>query len=109
MAVGRVACHLIKAETTGLIRHSPTKTILGLCLFLSSQPAPSGKLAKYITQVGPNQPVIFLQSSNRLFVTQPTSNLKPLYQEENPWRKKYNAKAKSYQNFQKCQIELNYF
>ena len=103
--LSEVACNLIKFDSKWFDSVIPRlKQFWNYVLFYRKYPAKLDKLVTYIEEVGSNKTAEIFKKIHKDYVAVNTdSKLRPLYQEENEWRTKYNKKAQNWQKYQKYQ------
>lgn len=99
----QVACHLIKADTQWFESIIPRlKQFWDYVLFYREHPKKLDRLMKYIKEIKvDNSEEIFRKVHKDYVSVHSDTKYQPLYQEENEWRKLYNKKKESYNNYQK--------
>jgi putative phage-type endonuclease len=94
----KVACHLIKKDTEWFESVLPTiKQFWTYITFYRQNPEKLDKIEEYANKVGiENSKNIFLKVHDHYTKSYPKSTFKPLYQNENMWRTKFNNKKRAY-------------
>ena len=99
--LAQVSCHLIKAEPEWFESKIPLlKQFWNYVLFYRKNQDSLDKLVKYIEEVGSKTTKeIFERVHEDYKSLKPNTIYNPLYQEENPWRKKINEKNEKFKRF----------
>ena len=102
--LSKVACHLIVAETDWFISIIPTlRKFWDYVLFFRENKLLLDKIEKYIKEVGPNKTSYIFKKCHKYYKQlNPDKDIgEPLYQVQNKWRKKYEAKKAYWDNYNK--------
>jgi len=101
----RVTCHTIKKDANFFKTILPTlRQFWNYVLFYRKHPTELNKLVKYIKEVGVSNTVdIFARVHIDFSKFKPDTKTQPMYQDENPWREKFNKKKEQYKKFAEFQ------
>lgn len=107
--LSQVACHLIRSDTQWFKSKIPMLKQFWMYIeFYKKNEIKLNKLIKYIDSLGgekgrkegvKNTADIFAKVHKDYLTEHKNTNFLPLYQEENPWRKKYEKKKENYEKF----------
>ena len=98
-----IRCDLIKFDKVWMdAQISTLEQYWNYVQFYRKKPTKLDTLLEYVKEVGEeNSAEIFKKIHKDYLASNPDTKYKPLYQEENPWRVKYDAKKKKYSGFKK--------
>lgn len=101
--LSQVACHLVKADHKAFESIIPKlKQFWDYVLFFREHPKKLDRVEKFIKENGVNNSADIFSKIHKIYASIHTkTKYKPLYQEENEWRIKYNKKSALYQKNKK--------